>query len=117
MPRALHPRAANVPGQVQEAARLRNLLGADLPAIEHVGSTSVPGLAEMGYDRRTDASGPERILFARGPETKRTHYLHVCELGSSYWSELASSHADDRETYTARKAAFIADVLRRAVTE
>lgn len=96
-----------------EAQRLRSLL-ADLdPVVEHVGSTSVVGMAakpvidiavglrddaqvakahrrliDAGYDGGSDR-GPERggITFAVGPRSARTHFIHLLSAPSPRWSD------------------------------
>jgi GrpB-like predicted nucleotidyltransferase (UPF0157 family) len=95
-----------------EAERLREALGDSICQIEHVGSTSVPGLCakpiidlliavsstsyasaliprieELGYEHRPGAKSESRIFFARGLHTCRTHYLSLTEIGSVAWDE------------------------------
>lgn len=80
--------------------------------VEHVGSTSVPGLdakpildiviaveslrkaaafapglEKLGYIRRPNGDTPSRLFFAKGPEASRTHHLSVTELDSDTWIE------------------------------
>jgi GrpB-like predicted nucleotidyltransferase (UPF0157 family) len=89
---------------------IRSALGDRLLAIEHVGSTSVPGLAAkpildlmagvpsldearacipaveaLGYTYRPGDSIPERVYFNRGPEGARTHHLHMVVFGGAFW--------------------------------
>jgi GrpB-like predicted nucleotidyltransferase (UPF0157 family) len=96
----------------QEAARLRAVLGDRVLAIEHVGSTSVPGLAakpildlaasvpsladaigllpalqRLGYQHKPDPEIPERIYLVKGPPERRTHHLSLAEPGSRVWRE------------------------------
>ena len=91
-----------------EAARLRVALGDLAIAIEHYGSTSVPGLvakplldilvggpeandpepymtalAPLGYDYAAHAGVPEHLVFGRG--TARTHLVHVVRYGGGAW--------------------------------
>ncbi|CQH53857.1 UPF0157 family protein [Halobacterium hubeiense] len=90
----------------EEAQRLRKLVGDRVEAIEHVGSTAVPGIpakpiidvlvvvgdgqtdavaAELGangYDRRPNDDVPDRVFLARGPPDCRTHYLSLVESDS-----------------------------------
>lgn len=91
-----------------EAARLRVALGDLAIAIEHYGSTSVPGLvakplldilvggpeandpepyitalAPLGYDYAAHAGVPEHLVFGRG--TGRTHLVHVVRYGGGAW--------------------------------
>jgi GrpB-like predicted nucleotidyltransferase (UPF0157 family) len=95
-----------------EAARLRAALGDRVLAIEHVGSTSIPGmdakpvldmmaavpsLAEadrlvplveaLGYEPRPDPEIPERRFFVRGRTTRRTHHFSLAEPTSAYWRD------------------------------
>jgi GrpB-like predicted nucleotidyltransferase (UPF0157 family) len=92
----------------EEAARLHVALGDLAVAIEHYGSTSVPGLvakplldilvggtqandaapyrtalAPLGYDYAAHAGVPEHLVFGRG--TARTHLVHVVCYGGGAW--------------------------------
>jgi GrpB-like predicted nucleotidyltransferase (UPF0157 family) len=96
----------------EEKTRLQKALGPAMLAIEHMGSTAVPGLAakpiidimvgvrslddvgplmgplrELGYEYAPDfeASIPNRRFFRKGPEHARTHHLHVVELDGEFW--------------------------------
>ncbi|AFK18418.1 GrpB family protein [Haloferax mediterranei ATCC 33500] len=91
----------------REVERLHSRLGEEVNGFEHVGSTSVPGLAakpivdlialvpdlgdtndvarvleDSGYEERPNDEVPDRRFFARGPPPCRTHYLSVTERGS-----------------------------------
>jgi GrpB-like predicted nucleotidyltransferase (UPF0157 family) len=129
--------------------------------LEHIGSTSVPGLAakpildvavavprpaEVAVVRATLVShgwvdrgdqGVERgwVLVRESPPGIRTHHLHVVVAGDPQWRrwlsfrdalvrdpelvrsymerkrELAARFSEDRASYTAGKAAFVAEVL------
>jgi len=93
-----------------EAARLRAALGTRILSIEHVGSTSVPGLdakpildlmagveslddaerllpelREMGYEHKPDPEIPERSYLVRGPAEHRTHHLSFAVPTSAFW--------------------------------
>ena len=93
----------------RERARLRAALGPLAAAIEHVGSTAVPGLAAkpvldilvgaapfpllddalaalapLGYEYRGD-SVPGRQFFRTNP---RTRHLHVVAFGGEEWERL-----------------------------
>jgi GrpB-like predicted nucleotidyltransferase (UPF0157 family) len=99
------------PGWPEEAAReLRRVgeaLGGQAVRLDHVGSTSVPGLAAkpiidlqasvaalepqaayvepleaIGYRFVPFATAPEYHFFGKPPERPRTHHLHVCLAGS-----------------------------------
>jgi GrpB-like predicted nucleotidyltransferase (UPF0157 family) len=116
----------------EEAARLRVALGNLAIAIEHFGSTSVPGLiakplldilvggpeatdaapytaalAPLGYDYAAHAGVAEHLVFGRG--TARTHLVHVVRYGGGAWhSALAfrdalRADAGLRDTYAGLK--------------
>lgn len=80
--------------------------------IEHVGSTSIPGLSakpiidiaigcqdekiiievantlgEAGYDMLDSLETKGEILARKGAPECRTHYIHIQKLGSEYWNE------------------------------
>ena len=134
-----------------EKARILKVLGNKVVAIEHIGSTSVPGLAAkpiidiaVGVKRLKDAEKllkplstigyhfykkfqRQRLFVAKGPDEKRTHYLHVMRHNGAKWKsdqlfrnylrlhpevvrqygelkkKLAEAHADDRQTYADNK--------------
>lgn len=91
------------------AADLRGALGDSILAVEHVGSTSVPGLAAkpildllvavpdfgravdgfaslaaFGYEHRPDEEIPDRHYFRRLVGGRRTHHLSLAEPGSDF---------------------------------
>lgn len=93
-----------------ERELLQRVIGDLVVGIEHVGSTSIPGLAakpiidmavfvqslevgveciapltSIGYEYKQDAGLPGRHFFAKGPEENRTHYLHVEEIYGELW--------------------------------
>ncbi|HMD54779.1 MAG TPA: GrpB family protein, partial [Phycisphaerae bacterium] len=97
---------------LQEADRLRLALGSVIGRIEHIGSTSVPGmnakpiidmlaaveklssagivipaLERLGYEHCRDNPVPGRLFFVLGPQTGRTHYLSLAEAGSAFWCD------------------------------
>lgn len=99
----------------EERARILARIGPHVHRIEHVGSTSVPGLAAKpiidimaGLRRLSDAgecieplaaidyeyvpeyevSLPERRYFRKGPPEGRTHHLHMVEAGSDFWNRV-----------------------------
>lgn len=150
-----------------EKENLKRLLGDIVLDIQHTGSTAVPGLlakplidmtmavrtlsdAEKirpileanGYTYRENGPNDEvKRLFVKGPEEKRTHHLHVTELGSSVWRNdiafrdwllfhpedvkryeelkrsLAKKHAETREFYTKGKYPFIEEILKKALRD
>lgn len=90
-----------------ELARVAEALGATAVRLEHVGSTSVPGLGakpiidlqvsvvdiermddyvapleRLGYLFAPDPAFPDYHYFAKPHARPRTHHLHVCEHGS-----------------------------------
>lgn len=147
-----------------EAARLRLALGNLLAGLEHIGSTSVPGLAAkpiidimVGVHKISDAKAcvdiltergyvyvpefevsiPERRFFHRVENGRRTHHLHLVEVGSQFWKEhilfrdvlrthedvaeqyatlkrgLAARYREDRFGYTDAKSDFILGVMEK----
>jgi len=96
-------------GAREELRRLEAALGRMALRLEHVGSTSVPGLAakpildlqlavadiepraryagtleQLGYLFVPDPELPDYHFFARPPERPRSHHLHVCRAGSKH---------------------------------
>ncbi len=140
----------------REAGYLRHALDGLPFVIEHVGSTAVPGLPAKplidiavglvgrealeearrrlvtgGYDDRGDFGEHGGVIVAKGPESDRTHLLHLVELGSRQWrrylafrdrlrvdpalrvqyaalkSGLAKDFWNDRSAYLEGKRAFV----------
>lgn len=131
--------------------------------IQHIGSTSIPGIPAkpiidisvgirsmknarklvksfeaMGYEWRNDTpwkNDNTQLLFVKGPESKRTHYVHLMRYKGKIWNndvlfrdylrknkarakkyaelkrDLAKRHANDRATYTESKSSFIFETL------
>ncbi|MGH8104308.1 MAG: GrpB family protein [bacterium] len=100
-----------------EKALLRHTLGDRITAIEHVGSTAVPGLgakpvidimaavprlalaaecvpllASINYEYfpEYEKKIPERRFFRKGPADARTHHLHIAENTSDFWRWLVA---------------------------
>ncbi|WP_221090420.1 GrpB family protein [Deinococcus aquaedulcis] len=94
----------------QERARVAGVLGTLASDIQHIGSTSIPGLvakpvldlavavpdqkrvaacaqplATLGYVFMGDPVGKGEAFFARGSDEARTHYLHVLSAGHPHW--------------------------------
>ncbi len=112
-----------------EAWAIRQALGDVLAGVEHVGSTSIPGLASkpvidivvsvtslaaarvpalesLGYDCRGENGIPGRLFFRKGlVEFRRTHYLHLVEAGHEQWESMLlfrdylRSHPGDARRY------------------
>jgi GrpB-like predicted nucleotidyltransferase (UPF0157 family) len=91
----------------REIARIESALGVLAARVEHVGSTSVPGLAAkpivdlqvsvtaleprerfvaplegLGYMFVPDPAMPDYHFFARPHTRPHTHHVHVCDAGS-----------------------------------
>jgi GrpB-like predicted nucleotidyltransferase (UPF0157 family) len=89
---------------------LRAALSGRLLAIEHIGSTSVPGLAAkpildlmaglrsldaaraciplveaLGYRHEPEDTLPDRVYFNKGPEGARSHHLNLVEFEGEFW--------------------------------
>ena len=147
-----------------EKSALQRVLGEKFIAAEHVGSTAIPGLkakpildfmlaipdlndwewlkeplAELGYEFRRDFRSEQgHILFVKGREENRTHYLKITELNSDFWTEhilfrdylinnpqyreeyqklkenLFDAHNGNREPYTKGKEEFVRKILKLA---
>ncbi|WP_026332152.1 GrpB family protein [Deinococcus apachensis] len=95
-----------------ESHRIRAALGHDLAAIEHIGSTSIPGLVakptidllvgvgtlplpprvfwafwELGYVHMPGLGTSERLFFGRGRGTPEPYNVHVVVPGSAVWKD------------------------------
>lgn len=147
-----------------EKSALKEVLGDKFIAAEHVGSTAISGikakpildlmlaipdlndwewlkepLTKLGYEFRRDfRSEKGHILFVKGPEENRTHYLKITELNSDFWMEhilfrdylvnnpqyrekyqklkenLFDEHTGNREPYTKGKENFVRKILKLA---
>ncbi|MCH8987871.1 MAG: GrpB family protein [Chloroflexi bacterium] len=94
------------------AARIFGTIGDKVVAVEHIGSTAVPGLGakpiidiivavgvisdahkcitplrSIGYEYTPYPDFPERLFFRDGPMGEGPHHLHVTEFTSSFWEE------------------------------
>lgn len=93
-----------------EKSALQKVLGDKFIAAEHIGSTAIPGikakpildlmlaipglndwewlkepLAKLGYEFRRDFRSEQgHVLFVKGPEENRTHYLKITEFDSDF---------------------------------
>ncbi|WP_216318340.1 GrpB family protein [Deinococcus aestuarii] len=109
----LRPSSENYPTFFEEErARVQQALGFLVLDIQHVGSTSVPGLAgkpildlavavqnaaqmdacvrslqQLGYTSFGDREGWGEYFFAKGTDDARTHYVHLLPLNHRKWSE------------------------------
>ena len=147
-----------------EKSAFQEVLGNKFIAAEHVGSTAIPDLKakpildlmlaipnlnvwewikeplkKLGYEFRRDFRQEQgHILFVKGPEENRTHYLKITELNSDFWTEhilfrdylvnnpqyreeyqnlkekLFGAHAGNREPYTKGKEEFVRKILKLA---
>jgi GrpB-like predicted nucleotidyltransferase (UPF0157 family) len=111
-----------------ESRRVASALGEPVVAVEHIGSTAVPGLAakpivdmlvglrtlalpagaveamdELGYEFMGENGIPGRLFFRKG--RPRTHHVHAVLLGSDLWDrhlafrDYLRAHADEAEDY------------------
>lgn len=130
--------------------------------IQHIGSTAIPSikakpiidigigvksLAEvskyskllkpLGYRYREKASTKNRhLFFAKGPEHRRTHYVHITKYAGKQWKNdlffrdylishpstakryeklkmtLANKYPENRKSYTKSKSLFIRQILK-----
>jgi GrpB-like predicted nucleotidyltransferase (UPF0157 family) len=126
-----------------EAALISNTLGEQIVAIEHVGSTAVPGLiakpiidiqlgvtdmslfdafiatmADLGYDMALNHGVPEHHVFGRGEA--RTFLVHVVLANSEQWHrplrfrDRLRADAALRDEYARLKQALARDAADRA---
>jgi len=147
----------------KEGTLLSSTLGDLVIDIQHIGSTSIPGMAakpiidmmaaipdfqnieeyvqplkNLGYEDRGQQGVPDRHIFVKGDEARRTHHLNLTEMDSSFWKEhilfldylrahkeavdeyaklktdLAKSFPDDRNSYTSAKAEFVKQIVEKA---
>lgn len=116
----------------EEAERIRGAVGEWILAIEHVGGTSIPGMAAkpildiavgvddfdeagacvdplvaLGYEYRGEHGIPRRHYFVRGEP--RTHHIHMVEVTSPGWHETLAfrdyliGHPDEAREYATLK--------------
>lgn len=151
----LHPHDTKWAGAfASEKKRILEAIGEFVVDIEHIGSTSVPGLdakpiidMSIGLKRFKDAKKlikpldeigyhfyknfQKQVLFVKGPDRKRTHYVHLMRYNGAKWKsdllfrdfllshpkrvkgygflkrKLAKQFHNDREKYSAGKDIFI----------
>lgn len=146
-----------------EAKKLKKIFGRDCIDIQHVGSTAISKILAKpiidialiasslkkansyikkmereGYELKKNDTRKDRLFLTKGPENKRTHYLHIGEIGSGYAEDtilfrdylldhknaamkysglkekLAKKYQDNREIYTAKKTEFIEEIVEKA---
>jgi GrpB-like predicted nucleotidyltransferase (UPF0157 family) len=95
-------------------------------------------LKELGYSYFGEPDNPAVHFFAKGPEDRRTSYLHILEVTNPRWAsflafrdllrsnapvraayqelkiELAKRNPSNRRAYTEAKSAFISGMLAAA---
>ena len=96
----------------EEALRLLGAIGDKAVALEHIGSTAVPGLGAkpiidimfavgeisdahdcitplniLGYEYIPFPDFPERLFFRDGPMGEGPHHLHATKFLSDFWEE------------------------------
>lgn len=148
----------------KEKTRIKEELSDQALGVEHIGSTAIPGmdakpildlmaavpqiedyelyipaLERLGYQfMRDNRDNQQHILFVKGSEECRTHYLKLTTLDSDFWREhvlfrdylirhpgraeeyrklkheLLEKHGGLREKYTDDKSAFIRETLNLA---
>jgi GrpB-like predicted nucleotidyltransferase (UPF0157 family) len=147
----------------RERVLIAAALGELAAGIEHVGSTAVPGLAAkpiidimvgvrslaegercigplegLGYEYKGELGIPRRLYFRKTTAGRRSHQIHLVELGRDFWERhilfrdylrehpevaqdyaklkvrLAEQFGTDREGYTEAKTEFIVRALAKA---
>lgn len=149
----------------KEKELLEKQIGNFLADIQHIGSTSIPGInakpildiaigvmslkeahkflvarmQRLGYELRPrENANAYELLFVKGPESRRTHYVHVIRYRGRKWNkarlfrdylrthpkraqqyaalkkELVKKYAHDRFNYTKGKEVFIKKTLKIA---
>jgi GrpB-like predicted nucleotidyltransferase (UPF0157 family) len=145
---------------IRERQKLITLIGPYCIDIQHVGSTAIPGscakpiidiaiavqketsidilipiIAKAGYIFMGDRENRGDVLFVKGDEERRTHYIHIMEYSSEQWNNyirfrdylrthpktldaynvlkifLEQKYKTNRTLYTKGKEKFIKDVL------
>ena len=144
-----------------EKRKLKKMFGKETLDIQHVGSTAISGISakpiidigmtvpslrkarkyilalkKIGFTRKKE-NRQDRLFFTKGPEKKRTHYLHIGEAGSGYVEDmilfrdylrknkkagreylelkqkLAERLADKRYIYTEKKEKFVKSIVKK----
>ena len=123
----------------QESRSVAGALGEAVVAVEHIGSTAVPGLAakpvvdmlaglrtlalpasavdamdELGYEFLGENGIPGRLFFRKG--RPRTHHVHAVLVGSDLWDrhlafrDYLRAHGDEADDYADFKRRLVHDV-------
>jgi GrpB-like predicted nucleotidyltransferase (UPF0157 family) len=99
----------------KEKELLFSVLGDQVLDIQHIGSTSVPGVKskpiidivvvvkkikdaenliesveKLGYEYKHEAGVRGRRFFVKGSEKNRTHYIHMVKLDGKQWKNLTN---------------------------
>jgi GrpB-like predicted nucleotidyltransferase (UPF0157 family) len=99
----------------KEKEILLSVLGDQVLDVQHIGSTSVPGVKakpiidivvalkkikdvenliesveKLGYEYKHEAGISGRRFFVKGSEKNRTHYIHMVKLGGRQWKNLTN---------------------------
>ena len=145
-----------------EKKKLRKVFGKEVIDIQHIGSTAISNISakpiidigvivsslkkvkryirplkQVGYIFKKE-NRKDRLFFTKGPEKRRTHYLHIGELGSGYVEDmilfrdyliknkniakeyeilkkkLADQYSKDRSLYSLKKEKLILAILKKA---
>lgn len=113
----------------REQTALEMIFGGAALAIEHVGSTAVPGLSakpivdievglrrfdewqkivpqleRAGYTFMPERVTPDEIFMPKGPDENRTHYLHVTGYDSAEWRKVLAFRDTLRANEATRQA-------------
>jgi GrpB-like predicted nucleotidyltransferase (UPF0157 family) len=123
----------------EESERIRAALGDAVVAIEHIGSTAVPGLAakpvidvlvglrtieltrkqigameSLGYEYLGEHGIPGRLFFRKG--RPRSHHVHAVLFGSDLWQrhlafrDFLRAHPDESQRYGELKRSLAEEV-------
>ena len=147
----------------RESKKIRKIFGKDALKLQHVGSTAIPGMSakpiidivliiasfrkvkryekklqKIGYYLYKGDSIKERLFFRKGSRERRTHYLHISEVGSGYGEnlilfkdylcenkdafkryfelkkKLAKKYPNERKIYTEKKTKLVKAILTKA---
>lgn len=108
-------------------------------SVTYAREIAITPMSELGYAFWSENPKSDRLFFVKGlpPAPRRTHHVHMTEASGEMWdrllfrdclriepaeaahysqlkNRLAASFGADREGYTAAKARYIEDVIKRA---